>query len=569
MSENNVQLNFFSRLGIGKKIVLGYVIVIVLVSISGYYGVSVLRSSRSIDQKVTETYFPLLNRIDQFKYLVLNAAKLTDNWIYQPSEEDKNELRRLHSEEFPAQKIELVNLMKQLSEEDQLDSLSIAVSSFEANIERQKEVMSLLNDFSDYDNDEVIFSVIPINDDEIQFVLRDISLSLERSLEKLESRSDELISQKYASFDSVESTIITFTLLAILLGIGMSLVISRNIMNTLGGEPAEVAAIADQIAQGKLDVVFQKKKFVGLYGSMKEMAEKLNGIVTEVYGGAESIAEASMQMSSSSQQVSSGASDQAASSEEVSASMEEMAANIQQNSDNSQKAEEISLDAMGNVEKSNLAVDKTVGSMKDIADKVSVISEIARQTNILALNAAVEAARAGEAGRGFAVVAAEVRRLAENSQTSAVQIDELCQSSVVVAEEAGQLLKELVPSIQGTVQLVQEINNSSKEQNSGAEQVNGAIQQLNNITQQNAASSEEMASSSEELLSQADQLKETIGFFDVGLKVTNKVKLAQKMSLDKNETVSDDHFVSSRAVHSNGININLEEINDRDFEKFV
>ncbi|MEP1097226.1 MAG: methyl-accepting chemotaxis protein [Cyclobacteriaceae bacterium] len=565
MSNNNVQLNFLSRLGIGKKIAIGYAMVIVLVSISGYYGVSVLRSSRSIDQKVTEIYLPLLNKIDQFNYLVTNSGKLTDNWIYQPNEEDKNELRRIHSEEFPAQKDELENLITRLSKMDQVDSLSIAISDFELNIQRQKEVMKLLNDFSDYDNDDIIFSVIPINDDEIQFVLRNISLSLEEISKKMENRSDKLTLEKYASFDSVESIIVTFTVLAILLGIGMSLLISRNIMNTLGGEPAEVAAIADQIAQGKLDVGFHKSRFVGLYGSMKEMAEKLNGIVTEVHSGAESIAEASTQMSSSSQQVSSGASDQAASSEEVSASMEEMAANIQQNSDNSQKAEEISLDAMGNVEKSNQAVDKTVTSMRDIADKVSVISEIARQTNILALNAAVEAARAGEAGKGFAVVAAEVRRLAENSQTSAIQIDELCQSSVEVAEEAGLLLKELVPSIQNAVQLVQEINNSSKEQNSGAEQVNGAIQQLNNITQQNAASSEEMASSSEELLSQADRLKQTIEFFDIGFKSEeSKGTVIQK----KLEDVSENRLDSS-VTRNSGINIKLEKMSDGDFEKFT
>ena len=182
---------------------------------------------------------------------------------------------------------------------------------------------------------------------------------------------------------------------------------------------------------------------------------------------------------------------------------------------NSQKGEEISTQAMKNVEEGRVAVDNTVTSMKAIAEKVSIITEIARHTNILALNAAVEAARAGEAGMGFAVVAAEVRRLAEKSQTSAVEIDELCQSSVHVAEIAGKLFQDLESSIEETVQLVQEINNASKEQNSGAEQVNGAIQQLNNITQQNAASSEEMASSSEELLSQADQLKKTVGFFSI------------------------------------------------------
>jgi methyl-accepting chemotaxis protein len=195
--------------------------------------------------------------------------------------------------------------------------------------------------------------------------------------------------------------------------------------------------------------------------------------------------------------------------------MEEMSASIQQNASNSQKGEDISVNALNNVGQGAEAVENTILSMKNIADKVLVISEIARQTNILALNAAVEAARAGVEGKGFAVVAAEVRRLAEDSQASAVEIEELCQSSLTVAQGAGQHFAELVPVIQESVQLVQEINGSSKEQNTGAEQVNSAIQRLNVITQQNAAISHEMLFSAETLFEHANELKEMIEFFDV------------------------------------------------------
>jgi methyl-accepting chemotaxis protein len=151
--------------------------------------------------------------------------------------------------------------------------------------------------------------------------------------------------------------------------------------------------------------------------------------------------------------------------------------------------------------------------MKDIASKISIIEEIARQTNLLALNAAIEAARAGEHGKGFAVVASEVRKLAERSQTAAAEINQLSASSIKVAEKAGEMLNKIVPDIQRTAELVQEISASSNEQNSGAEQINGAIQQLNSVIQQNASASEEMSSTAEELSSQAEQLQETMSFF--------------------------------------------------------
>jgi len=166
--------------------------------------------------------------------------------------------------------------------------------------------------------------------------------------------------------------------------------------------------------------------------------------------------------------------------------------------------------------------------MQDIAEKVSIIGEIARQTNILALNAAVEAARAGEHGKGFAVVAAEVRKLAERSQVAAVEIDLLTKNSVKATDESGRLLAAIAPEIGKTAKLVQEIAAASIEQNSGADQVNNAIQQLNQVTQQNAAASEEMATSSEELAGQAEALLEMISFFKLENNSHHQQKTAQK-----------------------------------------
>jgi methyl-accepting chemotaxis protein len=190
-----------------------------------------------------------------------------------------------------------------------------------------------------------------------------------------------------------------------------------------------------------------------------------------------------------------------------------MVSNINQNTDNAKQTEKIALQASGDINEGNKSVSITVDAMKKIAEKITVVGEIAEKTDLLAINAAIEAARAGEQGKGFAVVAAEVRKLAENSQAAAKEIDQLSKSSVKIADESGKLLQKIVPDIQKTAVLVQEIAAASLEQNSGATQVNNAIMQLNAVTQKNAASAEEMSSSSEELASQAEQLRETISFY--------------------------------------------------------
>ncbi len=192
-----------------------------------------------------------------------------------------------------------------------------------------------------------------------------------------------------------------------------------------------------------------------------------------------------------------------------------MAANIRQNADNAIETEKIAIQAAKDAQESGVAVDATVLAMREIAQKIVIIEEIARQTNLLALNAAIEAARAGEQGKGFAVVAAEVRKLAERSQIAAGEINELSSNSVAVAEKAGILLDTLVPNIQRTAELVQEISAASREQDSGAEQINKSIQQLDHVIQQNSSSSEEMASTAEQLLGQSAQLTSIISYFSM------------------------------------------------------
>jgi methyl-accepting chemotaxis protein len=211
--------------------------------------------------------------------------------------------------------------------------------------------------------------------------------------------------------------------------------------------------------------------------------------------------------------VSQGTSEQAASVEETTSSLEQMGASIEQNAENSRTMEQIAMKGARDAEESGHAVSDTVDAMKAIAERISIVEEIAYQTNLLALNAAIEAARAGEHGRGFAVVATEVRKLAERSQAAAREISGVADGSVRLAERSGELLKELVPSIRRTAELVQEVTATSREQRSGVRQVNLAMGQVDQVTQRNASAAEELASTAETLTVQAESMQQAVSFF--------------------------------------------------------
>jgi methyl-accepting chemotaxis protein len=193
--------------------------------------------------------------------------------------------------------------------------------------------------------------------------------------------------------------------------------------------------------------------------------------------------------------------------------MEEMAAHIKQNADNAAQTEQIARQSAKDAETSGVAVGRAVEAMQTIAEKITIVQEIARQTDLLALNAAVEAARAGEHGKGFAVVASEVRKLAERSQTAAAEISAVSGETVKAAQSAGEMLTRLVPDIRRTAELVTEISAACREQDIGASQINQAIQQLDKVTQMNSSASEQMSSTSEELAAQAEELQASIAFF--------------------------------------------------------
>ncbi|MDH7801864.1 MULTISPECIES: methyl-accepting chemotaxis protein [unclassified Rhizobium] len=317
-----------------------------------------------------------------------------------------------------------------------------------------------------------------------------------------------------AAYDVIFNTLATLAgaagVISLVSAIWLSLSINKGLSRA-------IVAVRD-VAEGDLTktaAITSRDEIGQLLEHVNIMVERLRGVVADSLSAANNVSGGSQELSASSEQLSQGATEQASSAEEASASMEEMAANIKQNADNAAQTEKIARQSSKDAEASGEAVNRAVVAMRTIAEKISIVQEIARQTDLLALNAAVEAARAGEHGKGFAVVASEVRKLAERSQAAAGEISAMSGETVKAAADAGEMLNRLVPDIRKTAELVAEISAACREQDIGASQINEAIQQLDKVTQQNASASEEMSATSEELAAQAEELQSSIAFFKV------------------------------------------------------
>jgi methyl-accepting chemotaxis protein len=404
--------------------------------------------------------------------------------------------------------------------------------------------------------------------DEVVVMANKESADLEKNTRSLIDRSN-----------AISVTIMALcVIIAVILGFYLTVSITRPIKQGVD--------TMSEIAKGKLTVLFDEKALRNgdetgmLTRAMKEMSEKMKDTITFALEASENVSTGSAQLSTASQGISQGSNEQAASVEQISASIEQMTASIRQNADNANQTEKIAMKSSTDARDGGEAVQKTVFAMKQIAEKISIIQEIARQTNLLSLNASIEAARAGEHGKGFAVVASAVQKLAERSQDAAEEISKLSKSSVDVAEKAGQMLNKLVPDIQKTAELVAEINAASAEQNKGIQQVNSAVQQFNTVVQSNASASEELASTSEELSTQAEELKNRLAFFQVGQshyraanrtermyhKTPNSSRIPHlKADLKGNSynVLSDEMEVTET---KSGVSIDMDE-DDKDFQK--
>jgi methyl-accepting chemotaxis protein len=619
-------MKWFYNLKISAKLLSGFVLVATIAAIVGWFGITELKNIASEDKKLYETATVPLGQLENIGVAFLNmricvrdALRTSDPAIMGEKERKIESLVAVAEEQFKGYEKTLV------SDED-IRLFEEFKVSYKSAYENTIKVVQLNKNGQNVEAEALMKGdayVAATRSDEL------LSKMVNRNIATGKNISDS----NTTVANSSTMTMLLIIGFAVLMAIGLGLFISRIISKPVNN----LVEIADQLSLGDIEVnvVVESKDEIGklmesfgnmidttreqakitemlsngdltynvkiksekdvLGKSLYNMVEKLKEVVESVKVASENVASGSQELSANSEQMSQGATEQAAAAEEASSSMEQMTSNIKQNADNAQQTEKIALKSSEDAKEGGKAVIETADAMKEIAGKISIIEEIARQTNLLALNAAIEAARAGEHGKGFAVVASEVRKLAERSQTAAAEINKLSASSIKVAEKAGELLTKIVPDIQRTSELVQEITASSNEQNSGAEQINSAIQQLNQVIQQNASASEEMASTAEELTSQSEQLLDTMAFFKVDDKHNQtgvkRINSSVPKQIHNNEVhkSSVSHLIHERTdfakvsalkpgngkfnkkTNSNGITIDLsskEDKLDQEFEKF-
>jgi methyl-accepting chemotaxis protein len=559
-------MQWFINLKIGTKLISGFVIVALIAVVIGVIGIQKIQTINDADTKLYE------------KITVPTAQLLTISTDFQKIRVGILYLTKAGNK---AEKEKYVQSIKELREEIGKESLSFEKTLFTEG--GRKLFADFINERKAYSTtmDKLIQLSLTGQDKEVQAILDSgelakVAVAYSDTIDKLveaKIQQAKLTSDDNTQIASTASRLMTImAIVGGLLAIGLGLVITRMITGPIN----EAVSVANSLASGDLTITVESrsKDETGLMMvAIATMVDKLKQVVGDVVGAAENVASGSQELSSTAQQMSQGATEQAASAEEISSSMEEMASSIRQNTDNALQTEKISIKSSVDAKEGGKAVIETVAAMKEIASKISIIEEISRQTNLLALNAAIEAARAGEHGKGFAVVASEVRKLAERSQSAAGEISGLSSRSVAIAEQAGEMLTKMVPDIQKTAELVQEITASSKEQDTGAEQINKAIQQLDQVIQQNASASEEMASTSEELSSQAEQLQDSISFFNIGNRGGRRKSAAVAHTPAKKVQIA--HAKGASAFGKNasgGVNLQLGTAGpdhlDDEFEKY-
>ncbi|NTV49644.1 MAG: HAMP domain-containing protein [Geobacteraceae bacterium] len=559
-------MNWYYNLKISVKLLSAFIIVAVIAGIIGAVGVSKIGNISEADTKLYEKItIPLSDMADisiAFQRQRVNSRDLLDASNLEEKQKFADRIKELR------------------------EGNNKSVAAFEKTI-LTDEGRKLFEEYKQFraaygaEIDKVIALALQNNIAEAQAILkgsagkasRDLQNQIEKLMEAKLKQAKLTSEENTQTAKSATRLMIGFAIGGVIIAIIFGIFIANIISNPLRKGVLFAQAVAAGDLTQKIDLD-QKDEIGQLAQALNEMVTKLGSIVGEVTAAADNVASGSQELSATAQQMSQGATEQAASAEEISSSMEEMASSIRQNTDNAMQTEKISMKSSTDAKEGGKAVIETVAAMKEIATKISIIEEIARQTNLLALNAAIEAARAGEHGKGFAVVASEVRKLAERSQSAAGEISGLSTRSVAVAEQAGEMLTKMVPDIQKTAELVQEITASSKEQDTGAEQINKAIQQLDQVIQQNASASEEMASTSEELSSQAAQLQDSISFFNIGNQTRKSSAVAAHKPAKKMQIA---HAKSSAAQPqakraSGGINLQLGQAGpdhlDDEFEKF-
>jgi len=548
------------KFNIRRRLVAGFLVTVTLGALVSFAVLQLLTQSiRQLESVITVSH-EVRQKAHQMEFDLVAMDNAMRGYLIDPS--SRKELDRKHSfdQAFSANAAEV----KRVAPGGEVFALVNRIEQFDdATVNKAEEaIVQLISDKKLEQAKQVyVTEYVPYREQEDALLKQLVDLSMTQAQQALDSAQHRYETTRVVTYSLIGTLIVLGIALSVLIAGSLSRPIVRmshsaqraatgdlrdtlefdqrvdelgelsRSMNSMYAYLQSMAAVADRISAGDLTVKVEPRSQQDAFGiAFSAMMQKLAEMIGEVRSAASGLASASGQVSSTAQTVSSGNSEQAAAVQETTANLEQMNASIAANADNSRQTEVMAKKGAHDAEESGKAVRDTVTAMNSIAEKISIVEEIAYQTNLLALNAAIEAARAGEHGRGFAVVATEVRKLAERSQIASREISGLAKTSVRVADRSGSLLTDLVPAIRRTAELVQDVAAASNEQATGVAQISQSLAQVDQVTQRNASAAEELAATAEEMASQAEALKSLVEVFRLPGGTLHAVAITQHQS---------------------------------------
>jgi methyl-accepting chemotaxis protein len=553
----------FNNLKIRAKILLGFFVIVVFAIVLGVFNLLQMQNLNQNTNEIAQNWMPSTNSLREIHVDMINCRLYLYRHLVSSTQEEINTSGVKLSKAMSSFDEDIQKYEKLISSDEEKKIYDEMRKQWADYVTIQNKVIDLVKQKNIEPAKEMTQDSRPLFDKIEDLINQDIQIN--------DNGANHQKEDSISSYNHALTLIIILIILIVILSTGISILIANTIATgiskikngaerlALGNhnvdldinskdEIGDLAASfrqlidtnilivenAKKVAEGDLTITLTKRsEHDELLQALSEMVDNLNKMVVDITESAENVSSGSLQLTSAATVIAQGANEQAASSEEISSSVEEMASTIQQNSENATQTEKIATSSSQGILEVSEASKKSVEAIREIVNKIEVINSIAEKTDILAINAAIEAARAGEHGKGFAVVAAEIRKLAETSQKAAIEINSLSSLSLKATEQTGKMMDQIIPDVQRTATLVQEIAAASIEQSSGTTQIAKAVEQLSQVTQQNSAAAEEMSSTSEELNSQAETLKDIISFFNTGKTISAKRHTAKPVTSAK------------------------------------